>query len=175
MGPGVPKGASSDALTYLLDLSPTLCKAAGVEKPSGFEGHDLSPIWKGEKKAVRDSLFLAYQDKMRSVRDGRWKLHVYPQINHQLLFDLNADPHETKDLAADPAHAGEVARLTQLMKDWQERLDDKQPLRVDNPRPKEIDLTGHARVLDVWQPKWIRDKYFEGRDETNHGPGAGKK
>jgi hypothetical protein len=29
---------------------------------------------------------------------------------------------------------------------------------------KEIDLTGRPRLLDKWQPKWIRDKYFGGRD-----------
>jgi len=48
---------------------------------------------------VRDSLFLAFQDKMRSVRDQRWKLHVYPQIKHTLLFDLKADPGERRNLA----------------------------------------------------------------------------
>ena len=35
---------------------------------------------------------------------------------------------------------------------------------------KEIDYSKLKRVLDVWQPKWIRDKYFNGRENTNHGP-----
>jgi arylsulfatase A-like enzyme len=174
-GPGIPKGGSTDAMTYLLDLSQTICGLTGVEAPSGFDGQDLAPIWRGEKEAVRDSLFLGYQNKMRTVRDGQWKLHVYPQINHQLLFDLESDPHEMKDLAADPKYAVEVERLTKLMTSWQERLGDEQSLTVDRPRAKEIDLTGHKRSLDVWQPKWIREKYFEGRDDPDHGPGAKKK
>jgi arylsulfatase A-like enzyme len=80
-GPGVPRG-TTDAFTYLLDLFPTICGAAGAAVPEGVAGHDLAPLWSGRKKAVRDSVFLPYTDQMRAVRDRRWKLIVYPQINH---------------------------------------------------------------------------------------------
>ena len=67
-------------MTYILDLVPTIYRLTGTEIPAGIDGSDLAPLWRGEKKAVRDSLFLAFQDKMRSVRDQRWKLRVYPVL-----------------------------------------------------------------------------------------------
>ncbi len=160
VGEGIPKGKSTDAFTYLLDVYPTLCALAGVKPPSLLDGENLQPVWRGEKQSVRDSIFLAYKNLMRSVRGERWKLIRYPQINYAQLFDLQADPDELHNLAADAKHAAEIERLTALMKQWQQRLGDNQPLQVENPEPKEIDLTGHERTPDKWQPQWIVEKYF---------------
>ena len=173
-GPGIPAGQSTSALTYLLDLYPTLCGYAGVEVPEGIDGHDLRPVFEGDQEKVRESIFLAYQDKMRTVRDNTLKLHVYPEINYQLLFDLEADPLETTNLAENPEQAEEVNRLVGEMERWQKRLGDTLPLSVENPKPKAINLTGSLRVLDRWQPKWIRDKYFGGRGAADSVPATNK-
>lgn len=159
-GPGIPRGASSRALAYLYDLYPTVCDIAGVKVPEGVEGQSLRPVWEGRKEAVRDSIFLTYENLMRSVRDDRWKLIRYPQIGHTQLFDLQTDPHETSNLAADPAHADRVKALWRLLEEWQRRTADTQPLTVSEPRPMEIDLTGRRRTPDAHQPEWIRKKYF---------------
>lgn len=158
-GPGIPHG-SSDALTYLLDLYPTLCETAGIAPPESVEGVSLKPIWDGEADSVRDTLYTTYEDKMRSVRDGRWKLIRYPLINYTQLFDLENDPSELNNLAADPGQADRVEEMLGWLRSWQERADDKQPLSVDNPQPMEIDLTGRARTPDQHQPEWIVEKYF---------------
>jgi hypothetical protein len=67
-----------------------------------------------------------------------------------------------RDLAADPAHAGEVGRLTALMKSWQEKVGDRQPLAAARPKPKDVSFDGYVRQPDQWQPEWIRKKYFAG-------------
>jgi hypothetical protein len=152
------------AMTYLLDLYRTLCGYAGVEVPDGVDGCDLRPVFEETQESVRESVFLAYQDKMRTVRDKHLKLHVYPGINYRLLFDLEADPLEMTNLAENPERAKDVDRLLSEMKRWQTRLGDTVPLSVPNPESKQINLIGSPRVLDRWQPKWIRDKYFGGRD-----------
>ncbi len=139
-GPGVPEGKRSDALCYLLDIFPTLGDLASVNPPAGSEGKSLVPVMHGIKGKVRDSLFLAYAKVQRSVRDERWQLITYPQINRTQLFDLRNDPHEIKDLAADPAHARDVARLTALLRDWQKKVGDKQPLRSENPAPANFEF-----------------------------------
>ena len=108
-------------------------------------------------------MFLPFSDLMRSVRDARWKLIVYPPINHRQLFDLRDDPHETRDLAAEPGHEPEIARLTALMRSWQEKLGDEQPLTVKDPKPKEVRFDDFERKPDQWQPAWIVEKYFRGR------------
>ncbi|MHC4176642.1 MAG: sulfatase-like hydrolase/transferase [Planctomycetota bacterium] len=160
-GPGIPKG-QSQALTYLLDVFPTVCSLTGVDVPAKVEGKSLRPIWQGKADRVRDSLFLSFRHLMRSVRDDRWKLIRYPQINHTQLFDLENDPDELNNLADDPAQAERVEKMTALLVQWQKKVDDKQPLASDKAKPKEIDMTGRPRKPDRWQPKWIRDKYFGG-------------
>jgi arylsulfatase A-like enzyme len=159
-GPGIPQGQSSEAFTYLLDIFPTLCKLAGVEPTQGLDGYDLAPLWRGQQQSVRDSLFLAYQDSMRAVRDAQWKLIRYPQLNFEQLFDLQADPDETNNLAQDAGQRGRIQSLTLLLEDWQRRFGDTQPLRVEDPLPFQVDLTGYERPPDPWQPEWIVKKYF---------------
>lgn len=160
-GPGIPAGGASNAFCYLLDIFPTLCSLLGVQPPDGLDGRDLAPVWRGESQEVRDSVFTAFRDLMRAVRDERWKLIRYPKIDHVQLFDLDADPHETKNLAGDPAHAERIEALTEAMRAWQRRVGDEAPLAVDDPLPKAIDLTGREQRRDRWQPAWIFEKYFE--------------
>jgi arylsulfatase A-like enzyme len=157
-GPGVPSGKSTEAFTYLLDLFPTVCAATGAPLPDRLAGFNLAPLWTGKQKAVRDSIFLPYTTHMRAVRDRRWKLIVYPQINHWELFDLRKDPDELRNLAEEkPA---EVERLTRLLHEWQERAGDEQSLSVTNPKPKTVRFDDFDRKPDQWQPRWIVEKYF---------------
>lgn len=160
-GPGIPKGKQTDAFSYLYDIYPTLCSLAGIDGPTSLEGHDLSCIWTGKKSQVRDSVFLPYLNIQRSVRDQRWKLIVYPQINHSQLFDLKNDPHELQNLAENRQHAPQLQKMQNLMKRWQRDIGDTQPLSVKNPKPKQIDLTKVKRSPDHHQPQWIIEKYFD--------------
>jgi arylsulfatase A-like enzyme len=159
-GPGIPHG-STQAFTYLFDLFPTICAWAGVSPPEKIAGQSLQPLWSGTQTKLRDSVFLPFTGLMRSVRDERWKLIVYPPINHRQMFDLQSDPDEIHDLATDPKHAGEIERLTALLKGWQAKVGDRQPLTVDKPKPKEVNFEGYLRKPDQWQPEWIVRKYFQ--------------
>jgi arylsulfatase A-like enzyme len=158
-GPGIPRGQATRAFTYLLDLFPTVCALANVPTPEGLDGHNLQPLWTSQVR-VRDTVFLPYTNLMRSLRDDRWKLICYPQINHRQLFDLAYDPHEIHDLAQDPAFAPHVERLLAQLQDTQAAHGDSQPLTVAEPRPRHRDLTGLDRKPDPWQPEWIVQKYF---------------
>lgn len=103
------------------------------------------------------------------MTDGRWKLHVYPKVNHRLLFDLKSDPHEMNNLAEATEHQETLSRMTGLMDSWRGKLQDPNPLSAEKPESKELSFDNSKRVLDVWQPKWIRDKYYDGRTKTDHG------
>ncbi|MCU0961741.1 MAG: sulfatase-like hydrolase/transferase [Pirellulaceae bacterium] len=117
-GPGIAPG-SSEALVYLLDVFPTLCELAGTPPPPAVDGRSLAGIIAGRTSRVRDVLGLAYRDVQRAVRDERWKLIVYPQIDKQQLFDLQHDPDELHDLSGDPAHRQRVAQLAEMLRHWQ--------------------------------------------------------
>jgi len=160
VGPGIPNGESR-SLTYLLDIFPTVASLLGISPPAELDGEDLSAIWNGETSEVRDSLFLAFTDVMRSVRDERYKLILYPQLGFTQLFDLAADADETTNLASNPSHETRIEDMTALLRKWQERLSDSQPLTVENPIPMDVDLSGIVREPDPWQPAWIVEKYFE--------------
>ncbi len=166
-GPGVPPADSSSALTYLYDLFPTICDVTGTDVPDGVEGESLRPVYAGEQATVRDSLFVTYENKMRAVRDERYKLIRYPLIDYVQLFDLYSDPSELHNLASEPGQSERVARMTELMEAWRARTDDPHPLHVDEPQSMEIDLTGRARKPDRWQPDWIVEKYFDEADATD--------
>lgn len=159
-GRGIPKGKESKAFTYLHDLYPTLCQIVGLPAPSGLDGEDLRPIWEGKRKRVRHSVFLPFLDIQRAVRDDRWKLIAYPKLGSLELFDLQNDPHETKNLIARGDVKNEVQRLRVLMGEWQQKVGDKAVIPLESKDPPPVDLTGKERKPDQWQPDWIVEKYF---------------
>ncbi|MEX2176347.1 MAG: sulfatase-like hydrolase/transferase [Pirellulaceae bacterium] len=132
-GPGIRAGETR-ALAYVHDIFPTVCDLAGVAIPEGLDGRSQRPVINGNSEGVRDSLFFAYRDVQRGIRDERYKLLRYPQVNVTQLFDLQADPHELNNLAGEAAQAERIESLTARLRAWQKELGDKAPLVVENSR-----------------------------------------
>lgn len=139
-GPGIPKG-ETQALAYLLDIFPTVCDIAGTEVPGGLDGKSLKPVIKGLSSGVRDTLFLSYRDVQRAVRDSRYKLIRYPQVNVTQLFDLQTDPDEINNLADRPQQSERIKTLTVELERWQKALGDTVPLVVAQPQDPMWDHT----------------------------------
>jgi len=103
-------GTVHEGLHYHLDLAATLADLVGGEQPASWDGESyvatLSAATSGETDG-RDYLVLSQGawSCQRSVRWDRWLLirtyhtglKAFPEY---MLFDLNADPHETTNLAA---------------------------------------------------------------------------
>ncbi len=134
-GPGVPAGRRTAAMCYLFDVLPTLGSLCGVPAPATSEGRDLSAVLRDPAQPGRPALMFAYRDIQRAVRDERWKLIRYPQVDRTQLFDLASDPDETRDLAADPAQAGRIAELTKRLENEMRSFGDNATLRVAQPKP----------------------------------------
>jgi arylsulfatase A-like enzyme len=128
-GPGVPKGETRDAYTYLLDIAPTLCDLIGQPVPVTVEGRSLMPTLQNSDNRVRNTLYFAYRGYQRAVQDERYKLIEYVVEGRRTtqLFDLHDDPWELRNLASDPSHRDRVAALRQEMRRWRDALDDDQP------------------------------------------------
>jgi arylsulfatase A-like enzyme len=133
-GPGIGKGRS-DALVYLLDVLPSLCDLTGTPTPSGLDAVSFAPIIQGKTAKGRETLFLAYRDVQRAIRDEQWKLIRYPQVDVNQLFDLKKDPFELNNLAGQASQKERVTKMLGQMKDWQQKLGDAAPLKVANPKP----------------------------------------
>ena len=117
----IKPGAVSDHICAFWDVLPTLCAVAGLAPPSGIDGLSFAPalLGKGEQKA-HDYLyweFPAYGGQ-QAVRMGRWKgvrQRLFKGPLKTELYDLDADPGEARDVAAD--HPDVVARIEKAMRD----------------------------------------------------------
>lgn len=126
-GPGVPQGQRSAAHAYLLDIFPTLCELAGLFTPETVEGRSLVGAMRDDREMVRETLYCAYRQFQRSVRDARFKLIEYVVAGQRAtqLYDLQTDPWETTNLAGEPAHNAELVRLRGELLRWRDALDDR--------------------------------------------------
>ena len=139
-GPGIKHG-HSDAFIYLFDLFPTICDLTRTPVPRAVEGKSFAPLLAGKKMKGRDVMFNTYKDVQRSLRDDRWKIIQYPQINRTQLFDLKDDPHELNDLVNEPSQADRIKKMLTQMQKTQKEFGDGCPLTVANPKPS------------AWSPK----------------------
>lgn len=140
----IPAGSDSAALVANLDIVPTLLAACGAKAPDApIDGISFLPVLTEGKPGARESFAYYYGDKLEAVRKGKWKLHLphayrsyvdmvpaerdgMPAKTHQRqielsLYDLEADPGETKDLAA--THPELVRELQELAVAERQRLD----------------------------------------------------
>ena len=125
-GPGIPAGQHREGLCYLHDVFPTMLELAGLAVPSGCESISLVPaLTKGDVE-TRDCVFAAFQrsqtlaandSTQRMVRRGSLKLIEtrFAGETHVQLFDLEADPWETRDLRDDPSYAGRLDAMQRLL------------------------------------------------------------
>lgn len=136
VGPGIRHG-QSDALVYLYDLFPTICDMANVPAPAVVEGKSLFPVINGTQPRVRATLFGAYRDCQRMIRNERWKLIKYNAggVKNVQLFDLKNDPDEVMNLAVDAKHAKELAGLEKQLAQARKEFGD--PIDFENLRPTE--------------------------------------
>ncbi|MFY0713230.1 sulfatase-like hydrolase/transferase [Seonamhaeicola sp. NFXS20] len=116
-GPNIPKNQKTNAFAYLHDIFPTLCGLTGLDIPESVQTKDLTPVIKGEKDAVRESMFYAYNSwpgektrpninnggGHRAVRKGDFKLIVSAkkEVYTYQLFNLKNDPWELVNLIDD--------------------------------------------------------------------------
>lgn len=132
-GPGIPSGKRFSAQCYLRDLYPTLCDLTGVPVPASVQALSLVPVLRGERMEVRDAIFGYFTDTQRMMRDADgWKVIWYPAQQKYQLFNVTADPDELRDLAADPAQQGRLARMKLGLRDWQRQYND--PLLANLPK-----------------------------------------
>lgn len=147
-GPGVAENATAGALVEMIDLPATVAELAGVELAHRHFGRSLTTVLADPSAPHRDRAFSEggfrldeadqneqpehhpYLLKGRlqqerpdlvgravAVRSPDWT-YVHRVEEPDELYDRTADPHETTNLAADPAHAPRCQALRDEILDW---------------------------------------------------------
>ena len=128
------RGTTCGALVEMIDLAPTFVEFfGGAPRPHVLEGLSLVPLLRGQggwprRFAVSEYDFAVDAARLRlgrpvadsrmvMITDGRWKMIDVPG-HRPMLFDRQADPHEVRDIGADPVQAAQIARLRNALLDW---------------------------------------------------------
>lgn len=133
-GPGFSGGRLVDGMASLIDLPPTLLRAAGVTPPDFMQGRPLQDLVSGAADWPEE-VFVQISETQcgRAIRTHAWKYSVRAPGDRpwmetgssdvyveDFLYDLAADPHERNNLVKDPGmrevRAGLAAVLRRRMK-----------------------------------------------------------
>ena len=120
VAPGAPaNGKTTASLAELVDIYPTLADLCGLQAPAYLDGKSLRPVLDDASVSVKPAAFTQVQRGKfagYSVRTAQFRFTLWDGGEQGVqLYDLGADPGESKNLANDPAHAGTVAELKELI------------------------------------------------------------
>ena len=110
----VPAGRSSEYPWGGWDVLPTAAALAGADVPKGVDGISVIPALRGDAAPRPGYFYWEHHQKTfsQAVREGRLKAVRESPDSPILVFDLFADPGETRDLAA--TETAFVRRATEL-------------------------------------------------------------
>ncbi|HOD81660.1 MAG: Arylsulfatase [Planctomycetes bacterium ADurb.Bin126] len=148
-------GTKIPQIAGAIDLLPTLATLCGV-RPVGdkpLDGRDLSPLLAGMKPDWPERYIFTHQNGRFSVRSQQYRLDAQGK-----LFDMAADPGQTRDVAGDKPQV--AARLAKALEDFRKSLppmpDTRYGGKDDRPFP-----IGHPDWPTAWLP--ARDATFTGK------------
>jgi arylsulfatase len=115
MAAEVPRGATLGHLVELRDVLPTMLDAAGAGIPPEMDGRSLLTVIRRRNAAWRSELDLEHATCYRAENDwaaltGAHEKYVFNFFTGgEQLFDLAADPGETRDLSGEPFRRAALA------------------------------------------------------------------
>jgi arylsulfatase A-like enzyme len=177
------RGGVCDALVESIDLVPTFLEALRgdpAQQSHRLEGRSLLPFLHGRVPPAWRAFAISEYDY--SMQPAAAKLGVEPRdarlfmiagesrkLVHAvgfrpMLFDLARDPDELKDRGADPAYAGDRARLEDALAQWGLRLSQRttrSERQIRNARGKS---TRRGILIGVWDEAEIPAELWSGYD-----------
>ena len=134
-GGGFEGGKIDERLVSLIDLPPTLLRAAGIEIPESYEGFPL------QDETERDHVFIQISESQvgRAIRTKRHKysvralgsgnvLHTSPIYFEDFLYDLEKDPIEKNNLVKAPEYKQVRKELKQMLIKQMTEVGEKKPI-----------------------------------------------
>lgn len=161
---GLKEGRDIEALSAHVDLFPTLAELCDIPLPTDREldGQSLAPLLTdGECTLERDPIVLQFhggpafpEDRLKAefsyIMTERWRL-----IHGRELYDIEADPSQRKDVAADyPEVVKEL--WSHYEPYWQSAVKGMRPVRLDlgNPTENPVELCSQDWYMEQGNPPW---------------------
>lgn len=137
----IAPGTRIDEMVLNVDIAPTILDLAGAAIPAEMSGRSFLPLLHGRSPEWRDEFHFVYYwefpfphtPTVLALRGERWKYIFYHGVwDTNELYDLQADPFETRNLIADPAYAALADSMRVRLFD---RLDAADAMFVPFQRP----------------------------------------
>lgn len=106
-----------------IDIAPTILSLAGVAVPDSMQGVNLIDLLEGRIPDRNDFFYQHYFwgspriPREEGVVTRRFKYMKYIEHNYEELYDIKYDPHETMNLADNPAYRLELEKLRRRYKE----------------------------------------------------------
>lgn len=121
--PGMPGGRVDHALHYQMDMAATVLELLGAEIPPLWDAQSFAAAFRAGKEQGRGYLVVSQcaWSCQRAVRYGPWLMirtyhDGYKEFPPIMLFNLEEDPHETRNLADERPDA--VGYCVRLLDEW---------------------------------------------------------
>lgn len=128
--PGLPdkvKQYRAQQIALNIDIAPTILSMAGVQAPNNMQGVSLIDMVEN-KIPERDDFFYQHYflgspriPRVEGVVTKDFKYMKYVEHDYEELFDITHDPHETTNLASDPAYKSKLQQLRKRYQNLQEK------------------------------------------------------
>ena len=152
---GIPGGTECRGLATAMDLYPTLAELGGATVPDGriIDGKSILPLMRsgGSEPSPHGAFYYYRGNNLEAVRNERWKLHVRKGEEVMCeLYDLQADPGETKNLSDE--NPGVVEELSALLDGCRQDLGDE-ATGVEGRNVRKIGRVDNADTLTHYDPE----------------------
>lgn len=151
-GLGQKTGITINSTVCLEDILPTLLELSGTPVPEQVDGISLAPILRGESESVRQWLQCEHspiydeEQGFQMLTDGVWKYIWRPMTGEELLFNLDNDHMELKNLTNDSS--------------TKEKLEECRAEMINKltSRPENFVINGKLKTLSKSYPPIMKNK-----------------
>jgi len=105
-----------------LDVISTMCDYAGIKPPPNTRGRSLRPLLEKKNTQWREFVVSEHRYVGHMIRTPQYKYVHFDNDTVEQLFDMKADPWETKNLYDDASYANVMKDHSKLLKDWESHL-----------------------------------------------------
>ncbi len=118
--PGKEKGAKVNAITEFVDIYPTLCDLAGLEKPAHLEGNSFEHLLDNPEGQSDGLAVCKWFDGVTVIKDDyfytEWT-NDEDSIYTRMLYDHSVDPDENINISENPENEELIVELSRLIKE----------------------------------------------------------